>query len=87
MTITNYCSEISKREKPKFDHVSLKSSRGTHGVAENMTVHHRCQFLSLELYYNTEIGTVIDRNKDLKVDFEKSQQTTKIMKITKEAKS
>ena len=37
-TITNYCSGISKREKQKFDHFSLKSSRGTEGVSENMTI-------------------------------------------------
>ena len=65
-TITNYnCSEISKREKQKFDHLSLKSSRGTQKVAENMS---QCvidaNFMSLELYYHTELGAVIDRNKD-----------------------
>ena len=64
MTITNYCSEISKREKQKFNHFSLKSSGWTQGVAENMTVPHNCQFLPLDLYYNTELGAVIDRNKD-----------------------
>ena len=66
MTITNYCSEISKREKQKFNHFSLKSSGWTQGVAENMTVRHNCQFLPLDLYYNTELGAVIDRNKDTK---------------------
>ena len=39
MTIINYCSEIFKRKKQKFDRFSLKSSRGTQGVAKNMTVH------------------------------------------------
>ena len=38
MKTTNSCSELSKWEKQKFDHFSLKSSRGTQGVAENMTV-------------------------------------------------
>ena len=27
-TITNYCTEISKREKHKFDHFSLKAAEG-----------------------------------------------------------
>ena len=59
ITITNYCSEISKREKQRFDHFSLRSSQSTQ-VAENMTVRHRsCQFLPLELYYNTKLGAVI----------------------------
>ena len=64
-TITNYCSEISKREKHKFNHFSLKGSRGTEGVAEYMTMCNRCQlFMTFELYHNTELGAVIDRNKD-----------------------
>ena len=61
MTIRNYWSEISKREKQKFDHFYLKSSWGTQGVAENLTV--CANFMTLELYYNTELGAVIDRNK------------------------
>ena len=40
----NVCSEISNREKQKFDHFSLKSSQGTHGVAGNMTVCNLGQF-------------------------------------------
>ena len=61
-------SDIFKREKQKFDHFSLKSTPGTQGVAENLTVRHRCQFLPLELYYNTEpVGAVIDRNKDTRL--------------------
>ena len=43
-TITNFYSEISEREKHKFDRFSLKSSRGTEGVAENIAVCNRCQF-------------------------------------------
>ena len=33
-----------KGKKQKFDHLYLKSSQGTQGVAENMTVCNRCQF-------------------------------------------
>ena len=64
MTITNYCIEISKREKQKFDHFSLKSSRVTQAVAENIQCVIDANFITLELYYNAELGTVRDRNKD-----------------------
>ena len=66
MTITIYCSEISKREKQNFDHLSLNRNRGTHGVAENMTVFNRSHFMTLELSNNTEaeLGAGIDRTKE-----------------------
>ena len=56
MTITNYCREIPKREKQKFNNFSLKSSRVTQGVAENIQCVIDADFMTLELYYNTELG-------------------------------
>ena len=42
MAIANYCSEKSKSEKQSFDNFSLKTSRETQEVAENVTVCNRC---------------------------------------------
>ena len=50
-------------EKQKFNHFSLKSSRVTQGVAENIQCVIDADFITLELYYNTELGAVIDRKK------------------------
>ena len=60
MTIANYCSEISKREKQEIrSFLLIKQPRNTRS---------KCvidaNFMTLELYYNTKLGAVIDRNKD-----------------------
>ena len=63
MTITNYCSEIPKREKQKFNHFSLKTSQVTQGVAENIQWVIDADFMTVKLHYNTELGAVKDRKK------------------------
>ena len=63
-TITNYCSEISKREGTNSIISPWKTAEGQKELLKIWQCVIDANFMTLEKYYNTELGAVIDRNKD-----------------------
>ena len=63
-SITNYCSEISKREGTNSIISPWKAADGQKEWLKIWQCVKDANFMTLEIYHITELGAVIDRNKD-----------------------